>query len=59
MVIEFEKTNGIYTLKDAIHLPDDHSFTEQDIENIKQQRFDNFIAIIAESSQDEGVINGN
>lgn len=31
---------------DALHLPDDHAFTEQQIEVMKQQRLDNWIAVI-------------
>lgn len=44
--IDFEKTDGTYTLRDAIVLPDDHTLTEAEIEAIKQQRWDNWIAII-------------
>lgn len=44
--IPFEKTDGTYTLRDAIILKDDHTLTEADIEAIKQQRFDNWIAVI-------------
>lgn len=46
MVIDFEMSNGIYTLKDAIVLPDDHTYTELEIEAMKQQRFDNWIIVI-------------
>ena len=46
MKIDFEKTDGQYTLRDAIVLPDDHNLTEEQIEQIKQQRFDNWLAII-------------
>lgn len=51
MKIDFEKTNGTYTLKDAIILPDDHNLTEEQIEQIKQQRFDNWLAIITSSNE--------
>lgn len=44
--IKFEKTDGTYTLKDAIVLPDDHGFTEEQIEEMKQQRWDNWYALV-------------
>lgn len=59
MIIEFEKTDGVYTLKDAIHLPDDHQYTEEQIESMKQKRFDDFVSIITIASQEEGVIDGS
>ena len=44
--IDFTKTDGVYTLQDALYLPDDHTLTETDIEAMKQQRFDNWLAVI-------------
>jgi hypothetical protein len=44
--IDFEKTDGVYTLQDALHLPDDHTLSESDIEAMKQQRFDKWLLII-------------
>lgn len=38
---EFETKYGVY--RDALHLEDNHSFTEQEIEVMKQQRLDNWI----------------
>lgn len=46
MKIDFEKTDGTYTLVDAIHLPDDHTLSDDDIEAMKQKRFDDWVAII-------------
>lgn len=46
MKIDFTKTDGTYTLQDALYLPDDHNLSDADIEVIKQQRFDNWVAII-------------
>jgi len=37
---------------DALHLPDDHGFTDDEIEAMKQQRLSNWLAII-ETPQDE------
>jgi ribosomal protein S16 len=41
---EFQTQHGIY--RDALYLDDNHSFTEQEIESMKQERVDNWIAII-------------
>lgn len=40
MKIDFEVTQNGYTFRDAIHLPDDHAFTDVEIEQMKQARFD-------------------
>ena len=44
--IDFEFTKDNHTFKDAIVLPDDHTLTDAEIEAMKQQRFDNWYAII-------------
>lgn len=48
MVIDFTKTSedGKYSFSDALHLDDDHTFTEEEIEAMKQERFDNWLAYI-------------
>ena len=53
MIIVFEKSNGSNNFRDAIHLPDDHTFTDAVIEDMKQQRFDNWVAHIAAASEIE------
>ena len=51
VIIDFSKTHETYgTFADAIHLPDDHTLTDADIEAMKQQRFDNWVAHIVEMS---------
>jgi hypothetical protein len=44
--IPFEMTSGPYTYNDAIVLPDNHTFTTEEIEAIKQERFDRWLAMI-------------
>ena len=39
-------TDGLYIYRDALWLPDDHTFTDSEIEQMKQQRFDRWISII-------------
>lgn len=41
---EFQTPHGLF--RDALHLPDDHGFSEAEIELMKQQRVDNWIAIV-------------
>lgn len=48
MVIPFEVTQNGYTLRDALHLPDDHTLTDAEIEQMKQTRFDNWYAILTD-----------
>ena len=46
MKIDFTMSNDKYSFSDALHLPDNHTFTDAEIEAMKQQRFDNWLAII-------------
>lgn len=46
MIIEFEMTDGVNTLRDAIVLPEGVTMTDAEIESTKQQRFDNWLAVI-------------
>lgn len=41
---EFDSKHGVF--KDALNLPDDYAFTDEEIETMKQRRFDQWIAII-------------
>jgi hypothetical protein len=41
---EFDTPHGKFA--DALHLPDDHGFTEAKIEAMKEQRRDNWIAVV-------------
>jgi len=45
--IDFEIQNekyGVY--RDALHLPEDHGMTDEQIEAMKQERYDNWVNII-------------
>ena len=59
--IDFEMTDGLYIYRDALWLPEGHTLTDAEVEQMKQQRFDRWIAVITaapvELSQDttEGV----
>jgi hypothetical protein len=41
---QFETPHGKFA--DALHLPDDHAFTEEEIQAMKEQRRDNWIAAV-------------
>jgi hypothetical protein len=46
MNIDFEISQNGYTLRDALILPDDHSFSEDEIQAMKQARFDSWYKVI-------------
>lgn len=46
MKIDFEYDTPHGVFRDALHLPDDHGFSDIEIEAMKQQRRDNWIAIV-------------
>ena len=46
--IDFEKTStdGLMVYRDALYLPEDHTFTDAEIEAMKQERFDRWYQIV-------------
>lgn len=46
MKIDFEFTTPHGLFRDALHLPDDHAFSDEEIQAMKQQRVDNWIAVV-------------
>ena len=46
----FDTEYGVFS--DAISLPDDHTFTDDEIKAMKQERVDNWIAIITAPSEE-------
>jgi len=46
--IDYEKTNadGTLVFRDALYLPDDHTFSDAELEAMKQARFDNWYAAV-------------
>ena len=53
ITIEFEVTKETHTFKDAIILPKNHGLSDDEINKIKQQRFDEWYSIV---TQEDGVI---
>ncbi len=52
MIIEFTITQKNHTFSDALILADDHTFTDAEIEVMKQARFDNWYVIITAPTQE-------
>ena len=51
--IDFSFHSQYGTFADALHLPDDHGLTQEEINAMQQQRFDDWIAtVIASPSED-------
>lgn len=46
----FDTQYGVYS--DALYLEDNHTFTEQEIEAMKQERVDNWIAVVTSPSEE-------
>jgi len=42
---EFDSPYGVF--RDALHLPDDHGLSEAQIDALKQERLDNWLAILS------------
>ena len=51
--IDFSFHSQYGTFADALHLPDDHGLTQDEINAMQQQRFDNWVAIITAPSAEE------
>jgi len=51
MKIDFEFDSSYGVFRDALHLPDDHTFTDEEIQAMKQQRFDNWISVVTAPPQ--------
>jgi len=56
MKIDFSFDTQYGKFCDALHLPDDHAFTEVEIEAMKQQRLDNWIAVVSYVPTEEEVV---
>ena len=42
---EFDTPQGVF--RDALHLPDDHGMTDDEVQALKDQRLANWLAIVA------------
>ena len=53
ITIDFQLSRDGYSFKDAIVLPVGHGFTDAQIEEMKQKRFDDWYAIVTAPQQEE------
>jgi hypothetical protein len=54
MKIDFEFRHPVHgKFRDALNLPDNHAFTDAELEAMKQQRFDNWVAVVEAPSIEE------
>ena len=51
MTINFEFTTKYGVYKDALILPDDHTFTDQELIDMQNTRLDNWLAVVEAASQ--------
>lgn len=51
---EFQTEHGLF--RDALYLPDNHAFTDEEIQAMKQQRVDNWVASFSAPPVEETVI---
>ena len=47
----FDTPHG--TFADALHLPDDHGLSDSEIDAMKQQRLDNWLAIVNATPEEQ------
>ena len=50
--IEFEFDTQYGTFRDALVLPDDHGFSDAELDAMKQQRLDNWIARVTPPAEE-------
>jgi hypothetical protein len=41
--IDFTISNGVYSYTDCLHLPANHTYTEEQLQAMKQERFDRWV----------------
>ena len=50
--IEIDYMTQFGRFRDALYLPDDHGFSEAEIQAMKEQRRDNWVALIQEAMEE-------
>lgn len=53
MQIDFEFQTDFGVFRDALHLPDDHNLSDEQIEAMKAERRDNWIALVSAPPAEE------
>lgn len=55
--IEFEIVKDGMTFRDAIVLPIGHGYTDEQLEELKQKRFNDWYEIVSQQELDEAMVN--
>jgi hypothetical protein len=55
--IEFEVVKDGMTFRDAIVLPVGHGYTDEQLEELKQKRFNDWYEIVSQAELDEAIVN--
>lgn len=55
--IEFEMTRDGMTFRDAIVLPVGHGYTDEQLKELKQKRFNDWYEIVSQQELDEAMVN--
>ena len=56
--IIFERQTQFGVYRDALYLPLDHSYSDEEIEAMKQERVDNWISVVTAPPPDEAPADG-
>lgn len=56
MKIDFEFQTEYGVFRDALHLPDDHGLTDAELDAMKKQRLDNWIAWVTSPPSTDEVV---
>lgn len=54
IIFEFQTEYGLFC--DALHLPDDHGYSDAELQAMKQERVDNWIALVTAITPNEGEV---
>ena len=52
--IDFEYTTQYGVFRDALHLPENHNLTEKEIVTMKEERLNNWLAIVTSETNSNG-----
>ena len=56
IIFEYETQYGVF--RDALHLPEDHGLSDAQLAAMKQERVDNWLAVVTPKPVDDEVVNG-
>lgn len=54
--LQYTKTDGVYTFLDVLVLEDDHNLSDTEIEDLKELRFQRWIAAVSNSQPVQDIL---